>query len=100
MIKHVVMWNVQGATAEDRAHNAQRIKRAFESLRERIPGLLRLEIGLDESRVDYACDAVLVTEFESRQALADYALHPEHTRVRQELDGLRTARYQVDFESP
>lgn len=101
MIKHIVMWDVQGASVQDRALNAQRIKQAFEGLREqRIPGLLRLEIGLDESGVDYACDAVLYTEFESRQALADYAHHPAHTRVRHELEGLRIARHQVDFESP
>jgi heme-degrading monooxygenase HmoA len=99
MIKHIVMWNVQGETLEAKAHNAQRLKRAFEGLREQIPGLLRLEIGLDESGVDYACDAVLYTEFESRQALADYAEHPAHVRVRRELEGVRTARHQVDFDS-
>jgi heme-degrading monooxygenase HmoA len=99
MIKHIVMWNVHGETVEARAHNAQRLKQAFEGLREQIPGLLRLEIGLDESGVDYACDAVLYTEFESRQALADYAHHPAHARVRHELEGVRTARHQVDFET-
>ena len=99
MIKHIVMWNVQGATAQDRAANAQRVKSAFEGLREQIPGLLRLEIGLDESGVDYACDAVLYTEFDSRQSLADYAQHPAHIRVRHELEGVRVARYQVDFET-
>ncbi|WP_137920595.1 Dabb family protein [Hydrogenophaga sp. 2FB] len=99
MIKHIVMWNVQGETALAKAHNAQRLKRAFEGLREQIPGLLRLEIGLDESGVNYACDAVLYAEFESRQALADYADHPAHTRVRHELEGVRTARHQVDFET-
>jgi hypothetical protein len=82
-----------------KAHNAQRLKRAFEGLREQIPGLLRLEIGLDESGVDYACDAVLYAEFESRQALDGYARHPAHTRVRQELEGVRIARHQVDFET-
>ena len=100
MIKHIVMWNVHGETVEARAHNAQRLKQAFEGLREQIPGLLRLEIGLDESGVDYACDAVLYTEFESRQALADYAHHPAHPPVRHELEGMRTARHQVDFETP
>lgn len=99
MIKHIVMWNVHGETAQDKAHNAQRLRCAFEGLRG-IPGLLRLEIGVDESRVDYACDVVLYSEFESRQALHDYAHHPEHLRVRRELEGLRIARHQVDFETP
>jgi len=99
MIKHIVMWNLLGDNAEEKQRNAQRLKSAFEGLGARIPGLLRLEIGLDVSRVDYACDVVLYSEFESRQALDAYADHPEHLRVRRELEGLRITRHQVDFES-
>lgn len=98
VIKHVVMWSVRGEDGAARARNIALLKAEFESLRGRVPGLLALELGVDESRVDYACDVVLITEFESRQALADYANHPEHLRVRQRLGDLRTARHQVDFE--
>jgi hypothetical protein len=97
-IKHIVMWNVRGDDAASRAHNLLLLKTEFESLRGRIPGLLHLEVGIDDSRIDYACDVVLVTEFESRQALADYAQHPEHLRVRRALGDLRSARHQVDYE--
>ena len=97
-IKHIVMWNVRGDDADARARNLALLKTEFESLRGRIPGLLHLEIGIDDSRIDYACDVVLVTEFESRQALADYAQHPEHLRVRGVLGDLRSARHQVDYE--
>ena len=55
-------------------------------------------MGIDESGVDYACDAVLVTEFASREALAAYAEHPEHLRVRKRLGDMRSARHQVDYE--
>lgn len=99
MIKHIVMWNILGSTEDEKAGNVSRLKAAFEGMRERIPGLLRMEIGVDESRVDYACDVVLYSEFESRQALAAYTDHPEHLRVRRELEGLRIARHQVDFEA-
>ena len=92
VLKHIVMWNILGDSAEEKARNTQRLKAAFEGIRGRIPGMLTLEIG-----VDYACDVVLYSEFESAQALADYATHPEHTRVRQELEGLRIARHQVDY---
>jgi hypothetical protein len=98
MIKHIVMWNVRGDDAESRAHNLALVKAQFESLRGRIPGLLHLEVGIDDSRIDYACDAVLVTEFASRDALAAYAQHPEHLRVRRALGELRSARHQVDYE--
>ena len=73
MVKHIVMWNVHGATADERARNAQKLKDAFEGLRNAIPGLLKLEIGVDQSRVDYACDVVLYSEFDSAASLAAYA---------------------------
>ena len=98
MIRHIVMWNVRGATPEERSNAIRFLKSRFEGLRGRIPGLLRLEVGVDTSRVGHACDVVLYSEFESRQALAAYATHPEHLRVRDELEGLRVARHQVDYE--
>lgn len=97
MIKHIVMWDLRGDTLADRQAAALLLKNRFESLVGQIPGMAHLEIGLDRSRVDYACDAVLYSEFESQQALDAYASHPAHLRVRQELEGLRIARHQVDY---
>ncbi len=100
MIKHIVMWNVRGDTPAQKARGIEQLQRAFEGLRGRIPGLLRLEVGVDGSGVDYACDVVLYTEFESQAALDAYAGHPEHLRVKQELGDLRIARHQVDYAVP
>lgn len=97
MIKHIVMWNVRGETAAEKAQGIERLQRSFESLRGRIPGLLHLEIGVDCSRIAYACDVVLYSEFESQAALDAYGSHPEHLRVKQEVGDLRVARYQVDY---
>jgi hypothetical protein len=97
LIRHIVMWNVRGDTPSEKAANVGRLKRSFDSLRGRVPGLLHLEIGADTSRVDYACDVVLFSVFESQAALDAYASHPEHLRVKQEVGDLRVARYQVDY---
>ncbi|MES2412440.1 MAG: Dabb family protein [Pseudomonadota bacterium] len=97
MIKHIVMWNVRGDTAADKTINAARLKQSFESLRGKVPGLLAIEVGVDTSRIDYACDVVLYSEFESQAALEAYAVHPEHLRVKGELGDMRTARHQVDY---
>ncbi|MES2363742.1 MAG: Dabb family protein [Pseudomonadota bacterium] len=99
MIKHIVMWNVRGDTALEKAQGIARLQRSFAGLLGKIPGLLFLEIGVDSSRIDYACDVVLYSEFESQAALDAYGSHPEHLRVKQELADLRTARHQVDYES-
>ena len=99
MIKHIVMWNVRGNTQAEKTQAIECLKRGFSGLLGKIPGLLHLEIGVDYSRIDYACDVVLYSEFESRIALDAYAMHPEHLRVKRELADLRTARHQVDYES-
>ena len=100
MIKHIVMWNLRGDTPVEKRDCIKQLQRSFESLRGRILGLLHLEIGVDSSRIDYACDVVLYSEFENQEALDGYAEHPEHLRVKRELTDLRTARHQVDFVSP
>jgi len=98
-IKHIVMWRVAGDTPAARATNIGQLRQSFHSLRGQIPGLMHLELGADISGVDYACDVVLYSEFESRQALQAYASHPEHDRVKREVEGLRIARHQVDYET-
>lgn len=97
MIKHIVMWNVRGESAAEKAETAQRVKRNFEGLRGKVPGLVELEVGIDESRIDYACDVVLYSVFRSREALEAYATHPFHLQVRIDLEGLRITRHQVDY---
>jgi heme-degrading monooxygenase HmoA len=97
IIRHIVMWDVRGDTPGHKAANVERLRASFHSLRGRVPGLLRLEVGADTSRVDYACDVVLVSDFESQAALDAYASHPEHLRVKSELGDMRVARHQVDY---
>jgi Stress responsive A/B Barrel Domain len=97
MIKHIVMWNVRGDTPLAKAAVIDQLKRSFDELACVIPGIIAMEIGVDSSRIDYACDVVLYSEFESQAALDAYAVHPEHLRVKKELADLRIARHQVDY---
>ncbi|MGN7807417.1 Dabb family protein [Ensifer sp. 22521] len=97
VIKHIVMWNIRGENEEERNASALDLKARFERLIGQIPGLITLEIGIDISRQSFACDAVLYSEFVDRASLAAYAEHPAHLRIRKELEGVRTARYQVDY---
>lgn len=99
MIKHIVMWNVRGETPAEKAQGIARLQQSFSALRGKIPGLLHIEIGVDSSRIDYACDVVLYSEFESQAALDAYSMHPEHQRIKRELADLRIARHQVDYEA-
>jgi heme-degrading monooxygenase HmoA len=98
VVKHIVMWNVRGETPGDRRDVALDIKNRFEQLKGVVPGLIHLELGLDTSRVDYACDMVLYSEFDSEASLKAYATHPAHLAIRQELGDVRIARFQVDYD--
>lgn len=100
MIKHIVIWNLAGDTLERNRQACLLLKERFEGLAGLIPGLLKIEVGVDVSRIDYACDVVLYSEFDSHEALAAYATHPEHLRVRRELGDSRIARHQVDYVVP
>ncbi|MCY1238731.1 Stress responsive A/B Barrel Domain protein [compost metagenome] len=97
MIKHIVMWKVRGSTPEEKSESVRRVHAAFDGLVGVIPGLVTLEVGTDVSRIDYACDVVLYTEFESRDALDSYSTHPAHLRIKHELADVRIARHQVDY---
>lgn len=94
MIKHIVMWRI----TEPRQENALKIKEALEGLNGRIPGLLRLEVGIDFSREGESADVVLYSEFESRQALDAYQAHPAHAEVAPLVKALRTERRVADYE--
>lgn len=96
-VRHIVMWDVAGDTSADKHRNIDQLRRSFEGLRGRIPGLRHIEVGVDTSRIAYACDVVLYSEFDSAEALRAYADHPEHLRVKAELGTMRTARHQVDY---
>jgi hypothetical protein len=93
------MWKVRGDSGDEKLANIEKLKRSFHSLRGRVPGLLHLEIGVDSSGVDYACDVVLVSDFESQAALDAYATHPEHLRVKSEIGDIRSHRHQVDYRA-
>jgi hypothetical protein len=97
LIRHIVMWNVRGASREEKEPTSSSCGAASTACAAACPGLLHLEIGVDHSRVDYACDVVLYSEFESQAALDAYATHPEHLRVKQEIGDMRIARHQVDY---
>ncbi len=47
--------------------------------------------------LDCACDVVLYSEFDSREALQAYDSHHEHRRVKGQLGNSRIGRHQVDY---
>ena len=99
MITHIVIWKLKNKTHPvSQCEDALAIKNALENLAGKIPGLLRIEVGFDYSEKETAGDIVLVSEFESREALAQYQNHPEHVKVGEIVRPRTFDRRMIDFQ--
>ncbi|HVO76793.1 MAG TPA: Dabb family protein [Candidatus Bathyarchaeia archaeon] len=99
MVKHIVLWRLKSsAHGNSRAENARIVKQKLESLRGVIPGLLKIEVGIDFGKTGESCDVALYSEFESRDALRLYQEHPAHKAAVQFIREAREERYVVDYE--
>ena len=99
MFKHIVFWRLKDTgNGHDQLASARAMKQKFEALRGVIPGLQRIEVGIDVSRTDDSCDVALYSEFESRAAFDVYYEHPAHQELVQFIKSVRTERRMVDYE--
>lgn len=99
MIKHIVFWKLKdSAHGRSKQENALEIKKILEDLNGKIPGMLKLEVGVDFSKTDTSCDIALYSEFESRKALDDYQENPLHKAVMPYIGEARIERKLVDYE--
>ena len=82
MIKHIVMFKLkERAEGRDRADNIKALQAMLEALPAKIKEIVFFEVGINFLEASIAYDLVLVSEFESREALYSYQKHPEHLKV-------------------
>ena len=99
MIKHIVIWRLKNREHEQsRDETASAIKQKIEGMRGKIPGLLRIEGGVDFTRTADSCDIALYAELESREALAGYHVHPAHQEFKSFIGPRQRERYLIDYE--
>ncbi len=100
MVKHIVLWKLkEEANGMSKAENAKLIQEKLESLQGQIPGLVRIEVGIDFLHSGESADVVLYSEFENREALSVYAAHPLHTAIMPFIAEARYERRVVDYEA-
>ena len=96
MIKHIVMWKFKEEVAEaDKLEMKQRL----EALKDVVPSLVHIEVGLDLSNKEASMDMVLYSKFQTAENLAAYAGHPEHLKVVEFVKPLVCDRAVVDYET-
>ena len=89
MVKHIVMWKIQGVNGQSKEETAQEIKRTLEDLNGKIEGLIHLEVGID----------FLHSELANKEALDFYQNHPLHVKAATEVvKPAATSRIVVDYE--
>ncbi len=98
MIRHIVMWKFKSSDGFNSKESAKNVKEKLESLNGQIPGLIKMEVGINCNDSATSYDAVLVSEFESWEALANYKSHPLHIPVREYCKAVRESRKRVDYE--
>ena len=92
MVKHIVLYTFKEGV--DKAEAVKLIASILEPLVGKIPGLLHMEIRQAFQGMDYA----LYSEFESAQALKNYAKHPLHLEAKEHFFHLLDSRVAADYE--
>lgn len=93
MVKHIVLYNLKEGVEKE--PTVKMIASVLEPLVGKIPGLLHLEIRQTYNGMDYA----LYSEFESKEALAAYAVHPLHLEAKKHFFHLLDSRVAADYEA-
>lgn len=92
MVKHIVLYKLKESVEKESA--VALIASCLEPLVGKIPGLLHMEVRRAYQGMDYA----LYSEFESREALAEYASHPLHLAGKEKFFHLLDTRVAADYD--
>lgn len=100
MIKHIVLWRLnESAYGNDKQTNASILKEKLLAMKDKVDGLLKVEVGFDFSNEKDSCDVVLYSEFENKEALHLYQIHPDHEEIKKWLRDVRFERRVIDYET-
>jgi fructose/tagatose bisphosphate aldolase len=95
MIVHIVMFDFK---KENKAENIAKTKVMLESLVEKVESLLSMEVGIDFNGSERAMDLSLISTFETKEGLSEYATHPAHLEVVAFIKEVTELSKVVDYE--
>ena len=95
MIVHIVMFKFR---EEHKSENIAQVQKELNALVEKIDELKSIEVGVDFNGSNRAFDLSLYSTFDSKDALACYAKHPEHLRVVELIKEVTSESKVVDYE--
>lgn len=95
MIVHIVMFTFK---EEKRTENLEKTKGILEALVEKIEPLKSMEVGIDFNGSERAMDLSLISTFDTKEGLKEYAVHPAHLEVVSFIKEVTTLSKVVDYE--
>ncbi len=98
MIRHVVMWKLSATDAPAKAAAIAAIAGALEPLVGVVPGLQSLMVRPNVAYLETNYYAILVSDFDSVEALEQYQVHPAHVEAAAVPRSHAASRVTVDFE--
>lgn len=97
MVKHVIIWDFKDElTAEQKKEAAARMKEGLEGLKGVVEGLVSIKVNTELLGTSNG-DIMLDSEFVDEKALAYYADHPAHVKVKEYVHTVVKARKCVDY---
>lgn len=94
MIVHIVMFKFRD---EDKEQNIAATKKMLEALVDSVDELISMEVGVNFTDSPRAFDLSLYSTFDTKEALAVYASHPEHLKVVEFIKSVTLESKVVDY---
>ncbi|MBR2595610.1 MAG: Dabb family protein [Solobacterium sp.] len=99
MVKHIILWQLNDdLSPEEKVHAAAAIKDGLERLAGQIEGLIDIHVTIDPLKTS-THDIMLDCMLKDADALAYYAAHPAHVKVKDGVIAANThGRVCIDYE--
>lgn len=99
MIRHIVMFEfLKEAEGRSALQNAVIAKDKLYALRDKIPYIRTMEIGINDGEADDTNYTLCLTcDFDTMEDLQAYAVHPDHLEVGAFISTVRLSRACVDY---
>ena len=99
MINHIVLFKVKVFDKEqDKRDVMNEMKKQIENLKNEIPEVQYLEVGLHHNINSPSYDVSLISHFNSVDDLEVYRTHPAHIKVVAYINTVTDSRAAVDYE--
>ena len=95
MIKHIILCNFQEGKGSE--EDKLKIKNGLESLKNKIPGIVEIEV-ITKPIAGSNAEIMLNSTFESIEALNNYQVHEEHVKVATFVRSVTCNRMCMDYE--